>query len=123
MIKENKYNFMKNIDEQISDDLTKTEFIYVKKVLLNELLHCSKDKVRKILRNHFPIKINNYLYSESLYKILVDDIQSEAINLIGRELSDEEILSAKKMIECGLNTNIDTVFDTAILESIKINQE
>jgi hypothetical protein len=56
-----------------------------------------------------------------IYGISRESLQEEAQNRIGRELNDDEIRTAKKCIECGLNTGIDTVFSAAIQEAVSIN--
>ncbi|MFA4851983.1 MAG: hypothetical protein WC599_05640 [Bacteroidales bacterium] len=54
-----------------------------------------------------------------VFAITEDDLQYEAKEKIGRELTDEEILIAKKGLEWGLNTNIDTVYGTIFNEMLK----
>ncbi len=56
---------------------------------------------------------------ESVFCITVGDVQQEAIRLIGRELTTEELYTASKGIESGLFFDIETVLKTAIKESIR----
>ncbi|HQA87153.1 MAG TPA: hypothetical protein PK448_06265 [Bacteroidales bacterium] len=50
--------------------------------------------------------------NEILFSITVEDVQSEAIEKIGRKLNDDEIRIAKKGLEFGLLTTIDVVYST-----------
>ena len=56
---------------------------------------------------------------ELIFSITKDWIQKESNQLIGRNLTECELYTVKKCIECGLLTDIDTVFKTAIHEAIK----
>lgn len=56
--------------------------------------------------------------NEILLPITVEDLQSEAIEKIGRKLNDDEIRIAKKGLENGLLTNIDVVYSTIFNEMI-----
>ena len=47
---------------------------------------------------------------ELVFAISLVDLQDQAHDMIGRELSEEEVRVAKKMLEFGLLTDIDTVF-------------
>lgn len=53
-----------------------------------------------------------------LFAITINDIQTEAKEKIGRELTQEEILIAKKGLESGLLTDIQTVYNTILTEMI-----
>lgn len=53
-----------------------------------------------------------------LLSITTEDIQREAKEKIGRELSSDELLIAKKGLEFGLLTNIQTVYNTIFNEMI-----
>jgi len=56
---------------------------------------------------------------QEIFTVTVDDLQNEAINRIGRKLTDDELYTAKKGIESGLSFDIDTVMKAAIDEAIK----
>ena len=55
---------------------------------------------------------------EIIFAVKVSDLQNEARQRIGRELTEDEIHSASKGIESGLSFDIDTVFATAIDEAV-----
>jgi len=54
----------------------------------------------------------------AVFAITLDDLQRESLENIGRTLSDEEIRIAKKGLEFGLLTDIDTVYKTIFREMI-----
>ncbi len=54
-----------------------------------------------------------------LFYITKDAMQYEAKQKIGRYLTEEELYIAKKGLEWGLMTDIDTVFNTILREMIK----
>lgn len=62
---------------------------------------------------------------ESIFKddlaffITLDDLQKEAMNYTSRILTPEEISIAKKGLEFGLCTDIDTVYKTIFKEMIQ----
>ena len=56
---------------------------------------------------------------EVIFAVKVSDLQNEARQMIGRELTEEEMISASKGVESGLSFDIDTVFATAIDEAIE----
>ena len=61
----------------------------------------------------------NYQNSkEYIFAISFEDLQYEAKEKIGRELAEEEIEIAKKGLEYGLLTDIDTVYNTIFKEMI-----
>lgn len=53
-----------------------------------------------------------------LFVITVEDIQNESREKIGRELSCEELLIAKKGLESGLLTDIQSIYNTIFYEMI-----
>ena len=57
-----------------------------------------------------------------IYPITVGDLQNEAINRIGRKLTDNELYTAKKCVEWGLSSVVDITLRSAIDEAIDKNQ-
>jgi len=55
---------------------------------------------------------------EPIFLITLEDIQNEALEKIGRTLTDEEVQVARKGLEFGLLTDIDTVYKTIFFEMI-----
>jgi len=51
---------------------------------------------------------------EIIYALVVEDLQGEALERIGRELTEYEIYTTKKCIEWGLSSCLDTIMETAI---------
>ena len=58
-------------------------------------------------------KVNNTVFS-----ISVEDLQYEALEKLGRELSEDEIDIAKKGLEWGILTGIDSIYNTIFTEMI-----
>jgi hypothetical protein len=58
---------------------------------------------------------------ELIYKITKNWLQAEAVDRLERELTDDELFTAKKCIEDGINTAIDIVFSTAIQTAVSSN--
>lgn len=58
------------------------------------------------------------LTSEIVFAITKEDLQYEAKEKLGRELTEDEIYIAKKGLEMGLLTDIDTVYRTILTEMI-----
>lgn len=56
--------------------------------------------------------------NEIVFAITIDDLQYEAREKIGRELTENEILIAKKGLENGLLFDLDTVYNTIFEEMI-----
>ena len=57
--------------------------------------------------------------NEIIFAITTEDLQNEAIERIGRKLSDEEIEIAKDGLEWGLQTcNLDNIYNTIFSEMI-----
>ncbi|MDD2285760.1 MAG: hypothetical protein PHQ11_10225 [Paludibacter sp.] len=56
--------------------------------------------------------------NEIIFAITKEDLQFEAKERIGRELTEEEIYIAKKGLESGLLTDIGTVYQTIFQEMI-----
>ncbi len=54
---------------------------------------------------------------ENIFQISINETQAKAKELIGRKLTDDEIISVKKGINAGLSFDIETVFQTAIQEA------
>ena len=56
--------------------------------------------------------------NENVFVITKQDLQYEAKEKIGRELTDDEIEIAKKGLECGLLTDVDSVYQAIFTEMI-----
>jgi ribonucleotide reductase beta subunit family protein with ferritin-like domain len=56
---------------------------------------------------------------EPIFLITLEDIQNEAMEKIGRTLTEEEVEVARKGLEFGLLTGIDTVYQTIFSEMIE----
>jgi len=62
---------------------------------------------------------NNQNDNKIIFSITVEELQNEAINRIGRKLTDNELYTASKGIESGLSFDIETVFQTAVEEAVE----
>ena len=60
---------------------------------------------------------------EILFSVSVGWVQAEAKEYINRKLTEAELLYVKKGIEEGLNFDIETVFEAAIDEAVRIAKE
>lgn len=60
---------------------------------------------------------------EILFSVTAEELQNEAVNRIGRKLTDEELYSAQKGIESGLSFGIEIIFKTAIDDAVEIWKE
>ena len=58
-----------------------------------------------------------------VFIVTVGDLQEESMRLIGRRLTDLELYTAKKGIDCGLSFDIETVFKAAIDEAVDVNRQ
>jgi hypothetical protein len=54
-----------------------------------------------------------------LFAITIGDVQNEAKEKLGRELTPEEILMTRKGLESGLLTDIHTVYNTIFSEMLE----
>ncbi len=59
----------------------------------------------------------NITKHENIFQISINETQAKAKALIGRKLTDDEIISVKNGIEAGLSFDIETVFQVAIQEA------
>jgi len=66
--------------------------------------------------------MKNFTKNEIVFAITIEDLQNEANEKIGRDLTDDEINIAQKGLECGLLTDIDTVYNTIFDEMIENKQ-
>lgn len=57
--------------------------------------------------------------NEIIFAITKEDLQYQAIEKIGRQLTDEEMLIAKKAIEWGVGESIGIVYNTIFSEMIE----
>lgn len=67
--------------------------------------------------------MGNNKNDEIIFSVTVDELQHEALNRIGRKLTDDELYTASKGIESGLSFDIETVFQTAIEEAVEGNRK
>jgi hypothetical protein len=63
----------------------------------------------------------NLIESESAFTIYLEDLQDEAVQKIGRELTSDEIDFAKKGLKWGILSSIDDIYHS-IFQDIK-NEE
>ncbi|MEK6828007.1 MAG: hypothetical protein AABX78_01535 [Nanoarchaeota archaeon] len=57
--------------------------------------------------------------NEIVFAITKEDLQYEAKERIGRELSEDEILDVKKRLEYGIGESIGIIYQTILTEIIK----
>lgn len=63
--------------------------------------------------------MNKQIFDERpVFTMMVEDLQQEAEKLIGRRLTEDEIINATKGVEAGLLFDLDAVFATAIEEAV-----
>ncbi len=62
--------------------------------------------------------MGNLKINENIFAITVSDLQSEANEKIGRDLTDDEILIAKKGLENALLIDIESIYKTIFNEMI-----
>ena len=55
-----------------------------------------------------------------IFSIMIEDLQQEAIRLIGRKLTENEIYNASKGVEAGLSFGLDNILRTAVEETTKV---
>ena len=53
-----------------------------------------------------------------VFSITLEELQNEALRMIGRTLTEEEVYIARKGLEFGLLTDIDTIYKTIFFEMI-----
>lgn len=63
--------------------------------------------------------MEHHVTPENVFVISLNDLQIEAKERFGRELTEEEVLIAKKGLENGLLTSIDIVYSTIFNEMLK----
>ncbi len=63
--------------------------------------------------------MEHHVTPENVFAISLNDLQIEAKERFGRELTEEEVLIAKKGLENGLLTSIDIVYSTIFNEMLK----
>lgn len=57
--------------------------------------------------------------NEIIFAITKEDLQYEAIEILGRELTEEEIFTAKKYLEYGIGESIGIIYRTIFDEMIE----
>jgi hypothetical protein len=62
--------------------------------------------------------MENLEMTENVFAISLSDLQFEAKEKLGRELTEDEILVAKKGLENGILSSIDIVYSTIFSEMI-----
>ena len=60
--------------------------------------------------------------TEVIYPITIGDLQNDAIKIIGRKLTDDELHIAKKCVESGLSFVMDITLRAAIEEAVDKNR-
>ena len=60
---------------------------------------------------------------ELLFYITKEDVQNEAVEKLGRHLTDEELHIAQKGLDWGLMTDIDIVYETIFYEMLIENKK
>ena len=62
--------------------------------------------------------MENSQITQNVFAISVEDLQYEAKVKLGRELTEEEIIIAKRGLQNGLLTSINVVYNTIFFEMI-----
>lgn len=62
-----------------------------------------------------------YDFDELVFVVTVEELQYEARRLIRRKLNHDELRTAIKCVNCGLSTDILTIYRVAIEEAIGCN--
>ncbi len=68
---------------------------------------------------YFRLQAETISKKELLFYISKETVQYEAMQKIGRHLTDEELDIAKDGLDWGLTFDIDTVYNTILFEMIK----
>lgn len=61
--------------------------------------------------------------TEVIYPITIGDLQNDAVERIGRELTDDELHIARKCVESGLSFIMDITLKAAIEEAVDKNSQ
>ncbi|MBU3965102.1 hypothetical protein KKG29_04680 [Patescibacteria group bacterium] len=67
--------------------------------------------------------MNDEQNNEVIYPITIGDLQNDAVKRIGRKLTDDELYTAKKCVECGISFVMDIALKAAIEEAVEKNRQ